>query len=102
MMGAKLVVEIPDVVSDLAADPEAIAQNAARLQEKIRNQRLIDDEDVYDMSKEELRNEVIKLRAGIRAHRDAEGHNLCWYVPELWGLLPEKVTPKPAVPPTSS
>jgi hypothetical protein len=52
------------------------------------------------MSPEELREEIRKLRNGIRQHRDSSGQNLCWYVPELWNLLPEKVEPKPEVPPT--
>jgi hypothetical protein len=47
----------------------------------------------------EVETLIVRMRASIRAHRDAEGHNLCWYVPELWNLLPEKVTPKPKVPP---
>jgi hypothetical protein len=58
------------------------------------------DNDLESMSLEELRAEVKKLRAGIRQHRDASGHNLCWYSPELWYLLPEKVEPNPEVPPT--
>lgn len=58
------------------------------------------DQDLELMSPEELRAEVRKLRAGIRQHRDATGHNLCWYVPELWELLPEKVVPQPEIPPT--
>jgi hypothetical protein len=57
------------------------------------------DQDIYEMSTLRLRAEIKKLREGVRAHRDAEGHNLCWYVPELWGLLPEKLDPKPKVPP---
>jgi len=56
------------------------------------------DDDLDMLTKEELRNEVQKLRDGIRTHRDSTGHNLCWYVPELWNLLPEKVEPKPSVP----
>lgn len=59
-----------------------------------------EDLDLESMSEDELRAEVKKLRAGIRQHRDSTGHNLCWYVPELWNLLPEKVEPQPAVPPT--
>lgn len=59
------------------------------------------DQDLKSMTVEELRAEVKKLRAGIRQHRDATGHNLCWYVPELWDLLPEKVEPQPEVPPTN-
>lgn len=57
------------------------------------------DNDLKDMSREDLIAEVMKLRTGIREHRDATGHNLCWYVPELWDLLPEKTTPSPEVPP---
>jgi hypothetical protein len=57
------------------------------------------DADVPEMSLDQLKAEVMKLREGIRKHRDATGHNLCWYVPELWGLLPDKVQPKPEVPP---
>ena len=57
------------------------------------------DLDLEAMSREQLIAEVMKLRMGIRQHRDAEGHNLCWYVPELWGLLPERLDPKPRVPP---
>lgn len=57
------------------------------------------DEDLTYMCVEELRAEVRKLRWGIRNHRDAAGHNLCWYVPELWNLLPEKLVPSPEVPP---
>jgi len=52
------------------------------------------------MNEVELRAEIIKLRNGIRAHRDATGHNLCWYVPELWDLLPDKADSKPQIPPT--
>ena len=56
------------------------------------------DADIESMTPDQLKAEVIKLRVGIRAHRDATGHNLCWFVPELWNLLPEKVTPTPEVP----
>ena len=50
------------------------------------------------MSPEQLIEEVRKLRRGIRAHRDSTAHDLCWYHPALWGLLPEKQDPLPAVP----
>ena len=56
------------------------------------------DADLGAKSKDELIAEVRKLRAGIRAHRDASGHDLCWYHPELWDLLPEKTQAKPRVP----
>ncbi|MGH9887053.1 MAG: hypothetical protein ACREBE_16125 [bacterium] len=57
------------------------------------------DEDLEGLGREELIAEVKRLRIGIRAHRDSTGQELCWHHPQLWGLLPEKVTPKVAVPP---
>ena len=56
------------------------------------------DTDLDTLSREQLIAEVKKLRAGIRAHRDTTGHDLCWYHPTLWGLLPEKTDPLPRVP----
>ena len=56
------------------------------------------DSDLNAMSKEELISEVIKLRNGIRTHRDSSGHDLCWHHPDLWRLLPEKTDPLPTVP----
>lgn len=56
------------------------------------------DEDLEKMSREQLAAEVVKLRQGIRRHRDSSGHDLCWYHPELWSLLPDKITPSPEVP----
>lgn len=56
------------------------------------------DEDLDGMSREELIEEVKKLRHGIREHRDSSRHELCWYHPALWGLLPEKTDPLPVVP----
>ena len=56
------------------------------------------DEDLNEKSKDALIREVIRLRDGIRAHRDSSGHDLCWYHPDLWGLLPEKTDPLPSVP----
>ena len=56
------------------------------------------DEDVAEMTREELLAEVRRLRAGIRAHRDTSGQELCWHHPALWGLLPEKTDPLPSVP----
>lgn len=58
------------------------------------------DDDIKLMCVEDLRAEIRKLRNGIRQHRDAAGHNLCWYVPELWNLLPEKIEPQPQIPST--
>jgi len=56
------------------------------------------DQDLQNMTRDELATEVANLCAGIRRLRDASGHALCWYQPELWALLPEKVEPAPAVP----
>jgi hypothetical protein len=56
------------------------------------------DDDLERMSREQLVEEVRKLRAGIRAHRDGKLHELCWHHPRLWGLLPEKSDPIPVVP----
>jgi hypothetical protein len=57
------------------------------------------DDDLDVMGREALVAEVKKLRAAIRAHRDASGHDLCWHHPAMWSLLPEKVEPAIAVPP---
>jgi hypothetical protein len=56
------------------------------------------DNDLNGMSREQLIAEVMRLRAGIRRHRDSSGHDLCWYQPALWSLLPENIDPLPAVP----
>ena len=56
------------------------------------------DADLDAMTREQLIAEVAKLRAGIRRHRDASGHELCWHHPDLWGLLPERSDPVPVVP----
>lgn len=56
------------------------------------------DRDLQEMRREQLLEEVVKLRAGIRAHRDSTLHELCWHHPQLWGLLPEKTDPLPEVP----
>lgn len=56
------------------------------------------DEDLNGMARQQLIEEVKKLRHGIRVHRDSSGHELCWHHPALWGLLPEKTDPIPTVP----
>ena len=56
------------------------------------------DTDLETMSREDLIAEVRKLRVGIREHRDSTGHELCWFHPDLWNLLPEKTDPLPTVP----
>jgi len=57
------------------------------------------DDDVERMDREALVAEVKRLRAGIREHRDSSGHDLCWYHPKLWSLLPERTAALPIVPP---
>jgi hypothetical protein len=57
------------------------------------------DDDLQALDRESLIAEVKRLRAGIRAHRDTTGHDLCWHHPDLWDLLPEKTEPAIAVPP---
>ena len=57
------------------------------------------DEDLETMDRDALVAEVRKLRAGVRKHRDATGHELCWHHPDMWALLPEKTPPAIAVPP---
>ena len=57
------------------------------------------DDDLQTFDRDRLIAEVKKLRAGIRAHRDTSGHDLCWHHPDLWDLLPERTEPSIAVPP---
>ena len=56
------------------------------------------DPDLASMDIDQLKDEVQKLREAIRAQRDQSGHDLCWYVPELWSVLPEKIQPSPEIP----
>ena len=56
------------------------------------------DADLDRMTRDELVATVRTLRAGIRAHRDSSGHELCWHHPDLWRLLPEQTDPLPTVP----
>jgi hypothetical protein len=56
------------------------------------------DQDLASLSRDALIQEVLKLRAAIREHRDSSGHALCWHHPAMWGLLPENTDPQPVVP----
>ena len=56
------------------------------------------DADLESMSRDELVAEARRLRDGIRRHRDSTEQELCWHHPQLWGLLPERTDPLPAVP----
>lgn len=58
----------------------------------------MNDDDIENMSRDELTLEIRRLRAAVRRHRDTAMHELCWHQPELWGLLPEKTDPLPVVP----
>jgi hypothetical protein len=58
----------------------------------------VPDEELRSLDVDELVAEVVRLREGIRAHRDARSHELCWHHPDLWGLLPERTDPVPDVP----
>ena len=55
------------------------------------------DEDLMRLDREALVAEVKRLSDGIRQHRDSSEHELCWFHPELWSLLPEKTDPLPTV-----
>lgn len=57
------------------------------------------DEDLDELDRKQLLAEAKRLRAGIRAHRDSSGHDLCWHHPQLWNLLPEPTSAEIAVPP---
>ena len=57
------------------------------------------DDDLDVLDRDALIAEVKRLRAGIREHRDATGHDLCWHHPDLWDLSPEMTQPAIAVPP---
>lgn len=56
------------------------------------------DEDLDGKSQEELKAEIIKLRRGIREHRDSSRHELCWFHPKIWALVPEKLEIRVSVP----
>ena len=56
------------------------------------------DDDLTGLDRDALIAEVKRLRDAIRQHRDSNAHELCWHHPQLWGLLPEKTDPQPAVP----
>jgi len=56
------------------------------------------DADLHNLTREQLLDEVKRLRAAIRQHRDSTGHDLCWHQPALWSLLPERMPSTIAVP----
>ena len=53
------------------------------------------DEDVSTMFPFRLREEVVKLRAAIRQHRDEKGNDRCWLDDSrLYQVLPEQEGPE--------
>lgn len=58
------------------------------------------DEDIKNMSVSQLQEEIMKLRKGIRTHRDQKGDENCWLDDQmyLYGLLPEKIGANPELP----
>jgi hypothetical protein len=56
------------------------------------------DSDLDEMSRDELLEELVKLRNAVRVHRDSTGHDLCWHHPAMWDLLPERSSIRPVVP----
>lgn len=56
------------------------------------------DEDLKTIELNDAIQEIIKLRNILRTLRDRNGHDLCWYNPEIWEVLPEKIQPNPTVP----
>ncbi|MBX9243518.1 hypothetical protein ICW40_01695 [Actinotalea ferrariae] len=56
------------------------------------------DDELASLPHADLVAEVLRLREGIRRHRDSTLHDLSWHHPELWGLLPERTDPLPEVP----
>jgi len=56
------------------------------------------DSDLAGLTRDQLAAEVQRLRNGIRRHRDATGHELCWHHPDLWRLLPDATNSVPTVP----
>jgi hypothetical protein len=56
------------------------------------------NDDLNQLSREQLIAEISRLRAAIREHRDQSIHELCWYQPKLWSLLPDAAPRQPVVP----
>lgn len=58
------------------------------------------DQDLQGMTETALRAEVVRLREGVRAHRDEKGHGRCWLDDrELYRLLPEQIEADFTLPP---
>ena len=58
------------------------------------------DYDLTTLSPEQLKAELLRLRNGIRQHRDEKGHGRCWLDDlRLYDLLPEKLPADTKLPP---
>jgi len=59
------------------------------------------DQDAEFMTRSELKDEIRRLRAGIRTHRDAKGHDRCWRddIEVLYAMLPETTEADLRLPP---
>lgn len=51
------------------------------------------DDDLHQLSHDDLLHEIRRLRAGIRAYRDNSGPDPTWRLAELWELLPDRAAP---------
>ena len=57
------------------------------------------DQDLEQLTEQELRVEILNLRNGIRLHRDEKGHDRCWVDDlRLYELLPEKLPANTTLP----
>lgn len=57
------------------------------------------DQDLEQLTEQELRTEILNLRNGIRLHRDEKGHDRCWVDDlRLYELLPEKLPANTTLP----
>jgi hypothetical protein len=56
------------------------------------------DEDLDKMDQATLLSTAKAMRTAIRKHRDSSGHNLCWFHPEMWCLLPDSPSSAPDIP----
>jgi hypothetical protein len=56
------------------------------------------DRDLETLSRDALLSEAKRLRRAIRKHRDSIGHALCWHHPDMWDLLPDKLSIEITVP----
>ena len=57
------------------------------------------DQDLEQLTEQELRVEILNLRNGIRLHRNEKGHDRCWVDDlRLYELLPEKLPANTTLP----